>query len=124
MSDVAKLAEAYIDAYNSKDMDALASMLTENVHIIHHNRGVEVTGRDNAVALYEGYGQAVPDRAFADRKRLDVLADGRVLIEHTWSGTAAADIPGWASSGEKLSLDICTFLTFDGDKVADYHDFG
>jgi len=119
-----ELAEKYVDAYNRADFDALKELVTEDVHVIHHNRGVEVTGRDNVVELYKGYGGAFPDRSFYDRRGISELADGRVLIEHSWGGTAAADVPGWAATGEKIGLEIVTFLTFSDGKIADYHDFG
>lgn len=122
-ADLAQLADAYVDAYNAADFDALGALLHDDVHIIHHNRGVEVTGKDNAIALFQGYGAAFPDRAFSRRSRVAVL-DGDVVVQHAWGGTAAAAVPGWAEEGETVSLDLTTFLTFTDGKLADYHDFG
>lgn len=120
---VAELADQYIDAYNRIDFDALGELLADDVHIIHHNRGVEVDGKEAALALYQGYGGAFPDRAFTDRR--DVLVDGETaIVRHTWGGTAAADVPGWATTGEKVSLALTTFLTFRGGRLVSYEDFG
>ena len=122
-NDVAQLADTYIDAYNRKDLEAVVAMLASDVHIIHHNRGVEVTGPEAARALYEGYGAAFPDRAFT--KRRDVLVNGdTVIVRHTWGGTAAADVPGWATTGDAVSLDVTTFLTFRDGVLVEYEDFG
>lgn len=122
-AELTKLADSYVDAYNRVDLDALGALLADDVHIIHHNRGVEVNGREAAIALYEGYGQAFPDRQLADRT-YSTIVDGQVLVQHTWSGTAAADVPGWASKGDKVSLQLSTFLHFKDGKLVDYHDYG
>lgn len=124
MSNDAQLADSYVAAYNDADFDALGALLADDVHIIHHNRGVEVTGKDNAIELFKGYGGAFPDRKFSNRVGVTTLDDGRVLVQHTWGGTAAADVPGWAATGETVSLELSTFLTFSGGKLVDYHDFG
>lgn len=123
INELAQLADAYVDAYNSADFDALSALLADDVHIIHHNRGVEVHGRDAALELFKGYGAAFPDRAFRDRT-YSTIVDHQVLVQHTWGGTAAADVPGWASAGEKVALELTTFLHFKDGKLVEYHDYG
>lgn len=122
-ADLAQLADAYVDAYNAADFDALGALLADDVHIQHHNRGVEVTGKDNAIALFQGYGAAFPDRSFKNRTKVAIV-DGDVLVQHSWGGTAAADVPGWAATGEAINLELTTFLTFADGKLVDYNDYG
>lgn len=120
---VAELADKYVEAYNRSDFASLGELLSDDVHIIHHNRGVEVNGKEAALSLYQGYGAGFPDRSFTNRR--DVVVNGdTAIVRHTWGGTAAADVPGWAATGEKVSLDLTTFLTFSGGKLVEYEDFG
>lgn len=122
-ADLAQLADTYVETYNKADMEALGALLADDVHIIHHNRGVEVNGKDAAIALFTGYGAAFPDRKFSNRTRVAHL-DGEVVVQHAWGGTAAASVPGWAEAGETISLDLTTFMTFKDGLLVDYHDFG
>lgn len=122
-TDLVEFAETYIDAYNSGDLDRITALLAEDVRFVHHNRGVDVQGKDAARQLFETYGQLFPGKAFSNRRSIAASGD-RVFVEHTWGGTAAADVPGWAAAGETVSLDLGTFMTVRDGLLVEYHDYG
>lgn len=114
---------AFIDAYNAGDDEAMLALCSETVQVIHHNRGVVVDGREAFGALLGGFKGAFPDKHFTDRRGM--YRDGdTVLVEHTWTGTAVADVPGFATSGEVARLDLCTRYTIADGQIVEYHDYG
>ncbi|PKW16532.1 nuclear transport factor 2 family protein [Saccharopolyspora spinosa] len=121
--DLVEFAENYIDAYNSGDLDRIAAFLAEDVRLVHHNRGVDVQGKEAARQLFETYGQLFPDKAFSNRRSIAAVGN-RVFVEHTWGGKAAADVPGWAAAGETVSLDLGTFMTVRDGLLVEYNDYG
>lgn len=122
-SDLTGVADAFVEAYNAKDFDRLEDLFAEDVRVIHHNRGVEANSRKELFGLFEAFGAAFPDRNFSNRRRIHVDGD-IVIVEQTWGGTAAGDVPGFAAAGEAVSLDLCTVLTIAGGQVVEYHDYG
>ena len=116
-------AERYVEAYNSGDLERIAAFLSDDVRLTHHNRGVDVQGKDAAVELFKAYGGLFPDKAFTNRRSIQVAGD-RVIVEHTWGGKAASDVPGWAAEGESVSLDLATFMTVRDGLLVEYHDYG
>ncbi|TCK22042.1 nuclear transport factor 2 family protein [Pseudonocardia endophytica] len=119
-----ELAEAYLDAYNSGDLERITSFLSDDVHIVHHNRGVDVRGKQTASELFAGAGQVIPDKRFGDRTALDVIGSDSVVVRHTFTATALGDMPGFAAKGEAISLELATFLTFRDGLLVEYHDYG
>ena len=115
--------DAFVDAYNAKDFTRLGALISDDVYVIHHNRGVESKGRQDLLALFEAYGAAFPDRRFSNERGR--VAEGEtVVVQHTWGGTAAADVPGWAEAGGTVSLDLCTVFTVRQGRLVEYHDYG
>ncbi|MGH3470071.1 MAG: nuclear transport factor 2 family protein [Thermocrispum sp.] len=121
--DPATVVDQFVDAYNSGDNDKLLALCHEQIHVIHHNREVTVDGREAFGELIGNFGAAFPDKHFENRRAK--YADGEnVLVEHTWAATAAADVPGWAETGEGVKLDLCTRYTVRDGLVVEYHDYG
>jgi hypothetical protein len=42
----------------------------------------------------------------------------------TWGGVAAADVPGFAKSGEKAHLDTMTIFVIHGGQIHEWSDVG
>ncbi|QIZ37742.1 nuclear transport factor 2 family protein [Saccharopolyspora sp. ASAGF58] len=118
-----EFADNFIDSYNSGDLDRITALLSEDVRFVHHNRGVDVQGKDAARKLLETYGELFPGKAFSNRRSIATSGD-RVFVEHTWGGKAMADVPGWAAAGETVSLDLGTFMTVRDGLLVEYHDYG
>jgi predicted ester cyclase len=122
-ADPAAVATGFIDAYNAGDDKAMLNVCADNIHVTHHNRGVLLRGRKAFGELLAGFKGAFPDKKFVDRR--GVYVDGEnVLVEHTWTGTAQADVPGFAQNGEKAQLDLCTRYTVRDGLIVEYHDYG
>jgi steroid delta-isomerase-like uncharacterized protein len=119
----AAVFDAFVEAYNAKDFDRLGELIADDVVVVHHNRGVEAKGKPELLGLFEAYGAAFPDRRFGNEQRR--VADGdTVVVQQTWGGTAAADVPGWAEAGGTVSLDLCTVFTVRQGRLVEYHDYG
>jgi ketosteroid isomerase-like protein len=123
MIDAGKTAEAFIEAYNGFDLDAVEGLLDENVQLIHHNRGFATTGREETIGLFRATPDLIPDRRFIDRKSLTV--DGNVaIVRHALTGTPTSDMP-FGPAGEPLHFDIASVFTVGDDgKVVRYEDYG
>jgi steroid delta-isomerase-like uncharacterized protein len=118
-----EIAEAYVDAYNASDLDGMAALYSPDVVVVHHNRGWEKVGVEAAMAGKRAAGTSVPDKRLADRRRL-IATDDVAVIEHSWQGTAAQDLPGYAAKGEKIDLKLCTVFTIVDGKIARHDDYG
>ncbi|MGH9281806.1 MAG: nuclear transport factor 2 family protein [Acidimicrobiales bacterium] len=122
-SNVTAVVDEFVDAYNAQDFVRLQDVFSEDVYVIHHNRGVEAKSKQELFGLFEAFGAAFPDRRFHNQRRR--LVDGdTVVVEHTWEGTAAADVPGFAAAGDVARLDLCTVITIRHGRVVEYHDYG
>lgn len=119
-----ELTETLVAAYNAKDFERLANLLSPNLKFCHHNRGFAFDTRDEFIDILRTFAsEIVPDRRLGPAVR--VIASGNtVLREQTWGGTARCDIAGMAKAGESFSIDIATVLVFKGETVAEYHDYG
>lgn len=121
--DPATVVDQFVDAYNSGNNDKLLGLSAENIRVTHHNREVMVKGREAFGELLANFAGAFPDKHFENRRAKYVDGEN-VLLEHTWVATAAADVPGWAKTGEVVRLDLCTRYTVRDGVVVEYHDYG
>lgn len=119
----ADVAERFIEAYNSGDRDRLLALCAEDIHVVHHNRGVEFHDRNGFGDVIKGFEAAFPDKHFENRRAKHLDGD-TVVVEHTWVGTAQADVPGFATAGEVAKIDLCSRYTVRDGLVVEYHDYG
>jgi steroid delta-isomerase-like uncharacterized protein len=115
--------DAFVKAYNAKDFATLGELISDDVHVVHHNRGVESKTKQELFGLFDAFGAAFPDRRFSNERGRVVEGD-TVVVEHTWGGTAAVDVPGFAEAGGIVSLDLCTVFTVRHGRLVEYHDYG
>jgi hypothetical protein len=124
---LAPIMDAMIAAYNAKRFDELREILAPKFYFRHHNRNFELRDRDSFIATLRQFAsEFVPDRKFGPPLRT-VEAGNVVVREHQWGGNVRnvrVDIPGMARAGEFLELDLCTVCIFNGDRIAEYHDYG
>jgi steroid delta-isomerase-like uncharacterized protein len=123
MSDPITIANRWIAAYNAKDFTTLRGLMTDDIHVEHHNRGVALDGPDAMVAIMTQFEALLPDRRFHSIRRQFASGD-QVVTELTWEATPTADIEGFAKKGEVIRLELACIWTVRGDRVADYHDYG
>ena len=123
MNDPISVANRWIAAYNAKDFDALRAMMTSDIHIEHHNRGVALDGADAMVAIMTQFEGLLPDRRFHSVRR-QFAAGEQVVTELTWEATPTSDIEGFAKKGEIIKLELACVWTVRNGQIADYHDYG
>ncbi|MDQ0382955.1 nuclear transport factor 2 family protein [Amycolatopsis thermophila] len=118
-----EVAERFVEAYNSGDRDRLLALCAEDIRVVHHNRGVDLSDKNAFGDIVKGFEAAFPDKHFEDRRARHTDGDS-VVIEHTWVGTAQADVPGFATAGEVARIDLCSRYTVRDGLVVEYHDYG
>ena len=112
------IVEAYIDAYNRKDVAALLACVTENVvfeNVSNAGQSLRVEGRE---ALAQLATQAAA--AFDQRKQTirTALVDGNnVALEIDWLGTPAFDL-GPMKAGVEVTMRGASFLTIVDGKLS------
>jgi len=121
--DPISVANRWIEAYNAKDYDTLKTLIGEQIHMVHHNRGVDVTGSEAALGLMYGADEALSVKRFHSTRRQ--FTDGeRVVTEHSWEAAATVEIPGIVAAGESVDLELCSVWTVRDGKVVGYDDYG
>jgi steroid delta-isomerase-like uncharacterized protein len=117
------VANRWIAAYNAKDFETLKSLMTDDIHVEHHNRGFVLEGSDAMLEVMTRFAEMVPDRRFHSMRRQ--FSDGqRVVTELIWEATPIADVEGFAKKGEKIRLDLACIWTIRAGRIAEYHDYG
>ena len=123
-NNIEALAAEFVQAYNNKDFARLREMISPNFYFQHHNREFEIKDPDEFVALLTQFAsELLPERSYGKPNRITSTGN-TVVVEHPWSGTPTADVPGMGNAGEKISLDLCTVMIFEDNLVAQYHDYG
>lgn len=117
------LVERFFEAYNSKDLDEVAKTLAPDVGVRHHNRGVDLTGRDATIDIMKQFEGIAPDRKFHAVRRKYECGD-KVIFEHTWEATFGTEVEGFAAAGETVSLELCTVFTVRDGEIVEYDDYG
>jgi len=123
MNDPINVAKRWIAAYNAKDFTTLRGLMTDDLHVEHHNRGVVINGADAMLEVMQQFGGMVPDRRFHSITRQFAAGD-TVVTEMTWEATPNTDIEGFAKKGELIKLELACIWTLRDGRVADYHDYG
>ena len=123
MTDPLHIANRWIAAYNAKDFDTLAGLMTSDIHVEHHNRGAAIKGAEALLAVMRQFATLLPDRRFHSLRR-QFVSGATVVSELTWEGTPTDDVEGFAKKGETVKLELACLWTIRDDRVADYHDYG
>ncbi len=122
-NDPINVAQRWIVAYNAKDFGTLRGMMTDDIHVEHHNRGVVLDGPEAMITIMTQFEGLLPDRRFHSIRRQFAAGD-QVVTELTWEATPTADIEGFAKKGEVICLELACVWTIRDGRIADYHDYG
>ncbi len=123
-TDVTALAEAYIAAYNSGDLESIGAALADDVEITHHNRGAHAKGKEEAMTMFAGAGQVMPDKHFEGRVSLQATGPDSAVVRHTFVANPSIDLPGFGPANQEIRLDLATFLRFADGLLVEYNDYG
>jgi len=125
VTDVAAAAARIIAAYNAKDFDGMAEMISPDLDFAHFNRAFVLDSRDALLAVLRDFAATyVPDRHFEEPERVTVAGD--IVVREAWyAGTAAVDLPGFGAAGEAFRLKFCSVMRFGDDgMLVEWKDHG
>jgi uncharacterized protein (TIGR02246 family) len=110
--DLMRLLEEHTEAWNSHDLDRLMGLFVDDC-VFDASGGSEVhgqrfAGRDHVRAAFAQVFEMMPDANWGDGRHA-VIGDGYGVSEWTLTGTL--------SSGDRVEVDGCDFLTFRGSEI-------
>lgn len=114
---VPEIIRRYLEAYNNRDVSALADCVAERVvfeNVSNRSAPMLIEGREAFVQLAT---QAV--EMFTERRqtvRMAVVGKDRVALDVDWTGTPAADL-GEMKAGESVSLRGASFFTIADGRI-------
>jgi steroid delta-isomerase-like uncharacterized protein len=112
------IIQNYLDAYNSKDVDALVDCVADAVvfeNVSNRGQSMKIEGRDafarlanQAAAMFVSRNQSV---------RMAVVDGNNVALEVDWTGTPAVDL-GPMKAGVEVAMRGASFITISDGKLA------
>jgi steroid delta-isomerase-like uncharacterized protein len=112
MSDVEALLDAFADAWNRHDLDALMSMMTDDcvfeASAGPHANGERSEGKPAVRAAYAAVFATFPDAHWGNCRH--VIAGNRGVSEWTFTGTL--------NDGRRVEVNGCDLFTFREGKIA------
>jgi steroid delta-isomerase-like uncharacterized protein len=115
-----KVIDAYGEAWNSHNVEAILAMHTEDSVFENHTSGGRGIGKEAIREILKGVFAAFPDIRFDARRTY--VRDGLVTQEWTASGTLATPYTKGATTvqptGRKVSWNGVDVIPFTGDLVA------
>jgi limonene-1,2-epoxide hydrolase len=121
--DPISVANRWIEAYNAKDYETLETLMSDELHMVHHNRGVDLRGPEAALGIMRQFDDMLSTKRFHSTRRQ--FTDGkRVVTEQTWEATATVDIPDFVGKDETIALELCCVWTVEDGRVVEYDDYG
>lgn len=111
-AELAALLEAFADAWNRHDIDALMSMMTED-GVFEASAGASVAGerhegRAAVQAAYAAVFEQFPDAHWGNARHF--VSGNRGVSEWTFTGTL--------KDGRRVEMNGCDLFTFRGGKIA------
>jgi hypothetical protein len=96
---------AYLDAYNTFDVDAMMACVTDDVRFEHHTGGVCQVATQGRAELEALARQSVP--LFASRRQVPMgvrLEGDEVIVDIAFHGEIAEDIPDGPGAGTVIEM--------------------
>ena len=95
------IANRWIAAYNARDFDMLANLMSPDIHVEHHNRGALLNGAESMLAVMRQFAELLPDRRFHSLRRQFVAGD--TVVESDEGFTVTLSNP---STGLTIGIDV------------------
>lgn len=118
-----EVAQRWIEAYNAQDNETMGALMAEDLPIQHHNRGVELKGRQAMLDILTQFEAITEGKRFHPPYRQFVAGD-YVVTEHSWEATFTTDVPGFAAKDETAHLDLCSIWKIVDGQIVEYDDYG
>ena len=115
------LLKQWIEAENSRDVEKVLTLLTDDVVIEDVTFGVVMKGKDDIKKIYPTLFTAAPD--FKLEPKAWVTDDKSFAMEIVYSGTQKGDFPGLPATGKRFSIKTCSFGEFENGKIKGRRDY-
>jgi steroid delta-isomerase-like uncharacterized protein len=125
--DSAALAREFFEAWNDRDFDRGAELITDDGELVEVATDERYRGRDGLRTEYDKWANAFPDGRVEIRNALS--AGDSAVVECGFTGTntgafvgAAGEVP---ATGREVKFEFCTVVQTRGGKVTNvrhYHD--
>ena len=110
-----------IEAENSRDVEKVLTLLTDDIVIEDVTFGVVMKGKDGIKQTYPILFTAAPD--FKLEPKAWVTDDKSFAMEIVYSGTQKGDFPGLPATGKRFSVRTCSFGEFENGKIKGRRDY-
>ena len=123
--DSASIIRKLFDAFNSKDLDAIQAMATDDFELIDVAGGEKFHGREGARKNAEGWFTAFPD---VEIELLNVIASGdwaftEAVGRGTHSGTMHTPMGEVSPTGKHIEVHFCTVIKARDGKISESRDY-
>ncbi len=112
-------AKAPTLAYNDKNWDKMKAGITKDFVYDEIATGRRVEGADNALAVWKGWAQAIPDSKATFHGAF--VSGDTVILELTWKGTHTGPLTTTKgtipASGKRIEVRACNVLEIRDEKV-------
>jgi len=109
------VVEKYLDAVNSRSLDALSELLTDDFSI--PPGGIGMT-RDVLKGILQYYFTSFPDLNYAVE---EIIGEGDTVVARlNMSGTHSGDYQGHAGTGKTFAVDEVDIFTIRDGRIAGY----
>ena len=115
------LLKQWIEAENSRDVEKVLTLLTDDVVIEDVTFGLVMKGKDDFKQFYPTFITAAPD--FKLEPKTWVTDDKSFAMEIVYSGTQKGDFPGLPATGKRFSIRTCSFGEFENGKIKGRRDY-
>ena len=115
--------DAYVRAYNSKDVDGMLDCLAENVTFRNYS-GDELTAAAADKAMFEAVARSGAE-AFemrTQRVRHAVTVADITIVEIDYAALVASDLPNGWKAGQRVAFSCASLFRLDGDKILEIVD--
>lgn len=113
--------DAWVEAYNSGDLDRLAGLYAADSEYVVAPRGWRSIGPDEHRKLAKQVLDAQPDRRMTVHRR--AATGDTVMVELSVEGTPAAATAGSELEGRTSRMDVCTVLVLRDGLIAYERDY-
>ena len=115
------LLKQLIEAENSRDVEKVLTLLTDDIVIEDVTFGVVMKGKDGYKQIFPNFITSAPD--FKLELKTWVTDDKSFAMEVLYSGTQKGDFPGLLATGKRFSVRTCSFGEFENGKIKGRRDY-
>ena len=125
MTDIIKIAQEVVDAFNASDWERSKKPLKPNSLYDEVGTGRKLRGAGEIIPALQGWKEAMPDVKGKITKSF--AKDNTAVLEVTWEGTQTGPLKSSngpiPASGKHMSTPSAWVFEFDGDKITECRNY-